>query len=125
MWIILFAVSILMFFLIIRYIFIPLIRFVLKHFLMLIGLAFVLFLIPGIIDEGIAVIVIIILALASSGSSSGYSDSGYDHYILNKRSKVAHRYFSDSANSVSEKNRREIFATRSELREKGYRIKDE
>ena len=127
----------------IRYLLIPVIRF-LFHFIkrLLLSLPFwlIAFFIPSFIDEGVILSVVAFLAivdcfdsgfrltnhLSSDNYSSDYASSDdytSDHYVLNKKSKVAHKSTDPSADTISYNHRKDVFASKSELIDKGYRIK--
>ena len=78
--------------------------------------------VPGPIDEGVYLIVILCLAIADTIK---LGDSGYygGHYILNKKSKIAHRASDPSADTIGYNHREDVYATESELESRGYRIK--
>ena len=127
----------------IRYLIIPVIKF-LFHFIkrLLLSLPFwlIAIFIPSYIDEGVILSVVAFLALidcfgsgfrlsnllSSDNYSSDYTSSDdytYDYYILNKKTKIAHKSTDPSADSISYNHREEIFASKSEIIDKGYRIK--
>ena len=66
---------------------------------------------PGVFDEGVLTIILLVLAISKSlggdNDSSGYSYSS-DNFVLNKRSKVIHDRWSDSVDTISERNRKNI-----------------
>ena len=78
--------------------------------------------IPGFIDEGAYFIVILILAIADSIKLRG-SDYTGEHFILNKKSKIAHRASDPSADTIGYNHREDVYATESELESRGFRIK--
>lgn len=78
--------------------------------------------VPGLIDEGVYLIIILFLAIVDTIK---LGDTGYygDHYILNKKSKIAHKASDSSADTIGYNHREDVYATESELKSRGYRIK--
>ena len=78
--------------------------------------------VPGVIDEGVYLIIILFLAIVDTIK---LGDTGYygDHYILNKKSKIAHKASDPSADTIGYNHREDVYATESELKSRGYRIK--
>lgn len=78
--------------------------------------------VPGVIDEGVYLIIILFLAIVDTIK---LGDTGYygDHYILNKKSKIAHKASDSSADTIGYNHREDVYATESELKSRGYRIK--
>ena len=108
-----------------RYVIWPLIKFlfnflkwVLKTLPILILIAIF---VPGVLDEGVYLIVVLILAIAET-ISSGSSNYG-EHFVLNKKSKIAHRASDPSADTIGANHREDVYATEYELNERGFRIK--
>ena len=77
--------------------------------------------VPGVLDEGVYLIVVLILAIAETISSgSSYS---VEHFVLNKKSRIAHRVSDPSADTIGANHRDDVYATEYELKERGFRIK--
>lgn len=111
----------------VRFVLIPFFKFLFNFFKWVFRSLPILILIaifvPGVIDEGVYLIVILFLALVDTiklGDSGGYYG---DHYILNKKSKIAHRASDPSANTIGYNHREDVYATEYELENRGFRIK--
>ena len=46
-----------------------------------------------------------------------------EHYVLNTKSKIAHSSWDSSANTIGYNHRKEVYATKEELFDQGYRMK--
>lgn len=114
---------------IIRLVIIPLFRFLFHFFKWVFRSLPILILlaifVPGAIDEGVYLIVILFLTIVDTiklGDSGGYYG---DHYVLNKKSKIAHRASDPSANTIGYNHREDVYPTEYELEGRGFRIKKE
>ena len=48
-----------------------------------------------------------------------------EHYVLNTKSKIAHKSWDSSANTIGHNHRKDVYATKEELFDKGYRMKQD
>ena len=82
----------------------------------------VILFIPGIIDDGALIIVLLVLAILRgvSGDGSGSSDS----YVLNKKSGIIHRRFSDTADTIKDEHKKPLsYSEAEELVNRGGRYR--
>lgn len=111
----------------VKFVIIPLFKF-LFHFLKWVLrslpiLIIIAIFVPGVIDEGVYLIVILFLALVDTIKLGGSGSYYGDHFILNKKSKIAHRASDPSADTIGYNHREEVYATEYELESRGFRIK--
>ena len=111
----------------VKFVIIPLFKF-LFHFLKWVLrslpiLIIIAIFVPGVIDEGVYLIVILFLALVDTIKLGGSGNYYGDHFILNKKSKIAHRASDPSADTIGYNHREEVYATEYELESRGFRIK--
>lgn len=121
------AIGIVILVVVARYVLLPLAKF-LFHFLKWVLktlpiLILIIIFIPGIIDEGVYVLVLLFLTVFDLIKGDDYSGSYSEHFVLNKKSKIAHSAYDSSADTVAPKHRKDVYATRSEVEDMGYRIK--
>lgn len=111
----------------VKFVIIPLFKF-LFHFLKWVLrslpiLIIIAIFVPGVIDEGVYLIVILFLALVDTIKLGGSGSYYGDLFILNKKSKIAHRASDPSADTIGYNHREEVYATEYELESRGFRIK--
>ena len=111
----------------VKYVIWPMVKFLLTFLKWIIKtlpiLIIIAILIPGILDEGVYLLVLLFLTVLDMVGGNDFISSCSEHFVINSKSGIAHHFLDSSADTIGLNHRIDIFATRSEIENMGYRIK--